>query len=222
MSRSSENGEVHLEPEKVEEEGHNDQANSASSEVLAELGKRQRTLAAVDVHEVPEVDHDRYTDGEEGKDTDVFDGDDAAQADTRQEEPLPPFPTECSVTLLVKANVGEHRERHEEDERSVEKDQARLANVGVVEEHETGRSDAGWQRVARLPHDHEDDRNGKGAERGGHGAVCDIWDLVRDVGIANVLEEEVALVSDDPASEGKEELSERRMDIEEVGSLQVV
>jgi hypothetical protein len=94
--------------------------------------------------------------------------------------------------------------------------------VGVVEKHETGSGNASWQRIARLPHDEKNDRDGERAQRRGHGAVCDIWDLVGNVRIANVLEEKVALVSNQPSGEGEEKLSERRVDIEEVGALQVV
>ena len=103
---SCEDGEVDLEPEKVEEERNDDQANSASSKVLAKLGQSQGTLSSVDVHQVPEVNHDWYTNGEEREDTDVLDGDNAAQTDTSQKEPLPPFPPESIMTLLVEANVG--------------------------------------------------------------------------------------------------------------------
>jgi hypothetical protein len=70
--------------------------------------------------------------------------------------------------------------------------------------------------------DHEHNRHGERAQRGGHGAVCDIGDLVGDVRVADVLEEEVALVTDEPASEGEEELAKGRVNVEEVGALQVV
>ena len=48
-----EDSEVDLEPEQVEEEWDDDQTNDASSKVFAELGQRQRTLAALDVHQIP-------------------------------------------------------------------------------------------------------------------------------------------------------------------------
>lgn len=221
-SRLAENRKVDLEPEKVEEEWDDDQANSASSKVLSKFNQGQRSLTAVDVHKIPQINQDRDTDGEEGEYTDVFDGDDTAQTDACQKEPLPPFPTKGLVSLLVEADVAEHRERHEEDERGIEEDQASLTNVGVIEEHEAGCGDAGRERVARLPHDQEDDWDGEGTKRGGHSTVCDIWDLVGNVRIADVLEEKLALVSNKPSSKCEEELSKRRVDVEEVGSLQVV
>jgi hypothetical protein len=94
--------------------------------------------------------------------------------------------------------------------------------VGVIEEHKTCGSDAGRQRVSGLPHDEKDNGHRERAERGRHGTVRDIRNVVGNVGVANVLEEEFALVTDEPASEGEKKLSERRVDIEEVGSLQVV
>lgn len=221
-SGSVEDGEVNLEPKEIEEKGNDDQADNSSSQVLAKLREGQSALATLNIHKVPKINCDRDTNGEEGEDTNILDGDDAAQIDTSQEQPLPPLSTERFVSLLIELDVGEHRERHEEDERSVEKNQTGLADVGVVQEHETGSGDASWQRVSRLPHDHEDDWDGKSTERGGHSTVCDIGDLVGDVRVANVLEQEVALVSDEPAGECEEKFAERRVDIEEVGSLEVV
>ena len=126
------------------------------------------------------------------------------------------------MSQLVEANVCENRESHEEDKRRIKQNQACLANVGVIEKHKTGSGDAGGQGVSGLPHNEEDNRNGKRAKGGGHSTVCDIRNVVGDVGIADVLEEELALVTDEPASEGEQKLAERGVDIEEVGSLQVV
>ena len=111
--------------------------------MFAKLGQSQGSLSSVDIHQVPKVNHDRYTNREESEDTNVLDGDDAAQRHTRQQEPLPPFPSKRNVSLFVEANVRKHRERHEENERSIEEDQTRLTNVGVVKKHKTGGSDAG-------------------------------------------------------------------------------
>lgn len=180
-TRTGENGEVDLEPEEVQEEGDDDQSNDAGSEMLAEFRQSQGALAAFHVHEIPQVNCDWHTNGEEGEETDVFDGNDTAEVDTRQEQPLPPLAAEWLMAELVEANVREHGQCHEEDERSVEEDQTGLANVGVVEKHEPSCSDASWQRVSRLPHDHEDNGHGEGAERGGHSSVCDIGNLVGDV-----------------------------------------
>ena len=73
-----------LEPEEVEEERHDDQRNDAGSEVLAKLRKRQSALPTLDVHEIPQVNRNRNSDRKEGEDSDVFDGDDAAQVDASQ------------------------------------------------------------------------------------------------------------------------------------------
>lgn len=221
-SRPVENRKVYLEPEKVEKERDDNEANGTSSKVLSKLWKTQSTLATVDIGQIPQVNEDGNTDRKEGEGTNVFCRDNAAQGHARQEQPLPPLSAEGIMAKLVEANVGEHGKGHEEDQGRIEEDQASLADVGVIEEHETGCSNAGWQRVSRLPHDHEDGRDGKSTHGRGHGAVCDVRDLVRDVRVTNVFEEEAAIVSDKPAGEGKEELSEGRVHIEEVGSLEVV
>jgi hypothetical protein len=46
--------------------------------------------------------------------------------------------------------------------------------------------------------------------------------MIVDVRIANVLEEERAIVAHEPANTSEEEFTERWMYIEEVGSLEVV
>lgn len=46
--------------------------------------------------------------------------------------------------------------------------------------------------------------------------------MVGDVRVADVLEEERSIVAGEPACEGEEELAEGRMDVEEVGTLEVV
>lgn len=91
-----------------------------------------------------------------------------------------------------------------------------------TEENETGSEKGGRNRVATLPHGKIDDRDSEGTEEGRHCAESDVRDLVVDVGITNVVELEVAIEADEPAHEGEKEFSERWMDIEEVGSLEVL
>jgi hypothetical protein len=217
-----EDGEVDLEPEEVEHEGDDNQTSDTSSQVLAELGQTESALSAVDVEQRPEVNGDGNTNGEEGEGTDVLGRDDTAEADTGQEEPLPPLAAEGGMAELVEADITPDRESHEQDERGIEENESGLANVGIVEEDETGGQNTGGQRVARLPHDHEDDRDGQGAHRSRHCAVCNVGHLVCDVRVANVLKQEVAIVADQPACESEQELAERRVHVEEVGSLEVV
>lgn len=94
--------------------------------------------------------------------------------------------------------------------------------MGVIEKDESSSENASGQAVARLPHDQIGDGNGKGAENGRHSSVSDVGDLVGNIGVANVLEVKVAIVADQPAHEGEQELAKGRVDIEEVGSLEVV
>lgn len=154
---AGENGKVDLEPEEVEQEGNDNQTSDAGSQVLAKLGQSESALSAVDVEKRPKINGDGNTNGEEGKGTDVLGRDDAAEADTSQEQPLPPLAAEGNVTELVEADVAPDGESHEENEGSIEEDQSGLADVSIVEENKTGSQNTSRQRVARLPHDHEDD-----------------------------------------------------------------
>lgn len=94
--------------------------------------------------------------------------------------------------------------------------------MGIVEEDETGSNNAGRQAVSRFPHDHVGDGDGQGTEERWQGSEGQVWHLVRNVGIANVLKVKVPIVSNQPADEGEQQLAERRVDVEEVGTLEVV
>ena len=126
------------------------------------------------------------------------------------------------MSQLVETDVCEDRCGHEEDKRCIKQDQTSLANVGVVKKHEARGCHASGEGVTRLPHDEEDGGNGKRAERGGHRTVCDVGNVVGDVGVADVLEKELAFVANNPSCKGEQQLSKRRVDIEEVCTLQVV
>lgn len=215
-------GKVDLEPEKVEQEGDDDQTGDASAQMLAEFGKTERALSPVDVEEVPKVNSNRDTDGEESECSDVFGRDDTAEADTRHEKPLPPLAAEGSVTQLVESDVAPHGQSHEEDKRGVEQDQSGLANVCIVEKNKSCCENAGREGVTRLPHDAEGCCNSESAHHGGHGAVCHVWHPVCDVRVSNVVKQELAIVSDQPAGECEEELAKRRVNVEKVSPLEVV
>ena len=97
-SRASEDGEVDLEPEEVEDEGHNDQTKSASSKVLAKLGQCQSATRTLDVQEIPQVNAYGRADGDEGEEADILGGDIARQGEASQDKPLPPLPGERLVS----------------------------------------------------------------------------------------------------------------------------
>ena len=94
--------------------------------------------------------------------------------------------------------------------------------MGIVEEEETSSSDASRERVARFPHDQEDSWDCKRTEGCWHRPISDIRHLVGDIIVANVLEEEIAIISYQPASEGKQQFSEWRVNVEEVGTLEII
>lgn len=84
-ARSVQDGKVDLEPEEVEHERNDDQANNASCEVFAKLWKAELSLAAVDIEKIPQIEAYWHANGEEGEYTNVLCGDDTAQADTGEE-----------------------------------------------------------------------------------------------------------------------------------------
>ena len=90
-ARSREDGKVDLEPEQVHKERNHDQTNDACREVLAKFRQTQGTPFAVDVQQVPQVDQDWHANREEGEGSHVLGADNAAHADTTQEQPLPPL-----------------------------------------------------------------------------------------------------------------------------------
>lgn len=105
--------------------------------MLSKFLQSQCALAAVDIHEIPEVDEDGQANGNEGEEADVFDGDDAAEGDASDQKPLPPFPTKWNVSKLIEFNVGVNRCSHEKDQRGIEKNEASLTNMGVIEQKKT-------------------------------------------------------------------------------------
>ena len=97
-----------------------------------------------------------------------------------------------------------------------------MGNVSVVEEDKTGSGHACWQRVTRVPHDQEDDRYSQRTQSRRQSPVRDVRDFVGNVGISNVFEQKFSLVAYKVAHEGEQKLAKRWVDIEEVGSLEVV
>jgi hypothetical protein len=94
--------------------------------------------------------------------------------------------------------------------------------VGVVKENQASGENAGRETIARLPHDEVNNRNGQSTENRGQRPEGDIWNLVGDVRIADVLEMEVTVISNQPSHKGEEELAEWGMDVEEVRPLEVI
>ena len=186
------------------------------------LGKSQGASRPLDVQQVPQINDDGRADGDECEQADVLDRDVAREGEAGKDKPLPPLPGKRLVAQLVEPDVAEQTAGHGEDEGGIEQNQASLADVSIVEENKTGRNDAGRKAVAGLPHDQIDNGNGQGSEESWERAEGHIGNLVRNVGIANVLEKKVAIIAYQPAGEREEELAERGMDVEEVCLLKVV
>lgn len=107
------------------------------------------------------------------------------------------------MSLLVELDVEEQTARHSQDEGGVEKNEPGLTNVGIVEENQASRHNTSREAIAGLPHYQVGDGYRQGAQNGGHSTEGDIGNLVRNVGVADVLEVEVAIVANKPAHEGK-------------------
>jgi hypothetical protein len=94
--------------------------------------------------------------------------------------------------------------------------------MGIVKQDQGSSQDACWERVTGFPHDQVDDDNGKGTEKGRDGSKCDIRNVIGNIGFSDVVKEEMAIVSNDPTDKGEEQLSKGRMNVEEIGALEIV
>lgn len=221
-SRASQDREMHLEPEQVKEERDDKQRKTTGCKMLAEPEQGNSSTWSLDVKQVPQINKHSRTNSNKGEHANILGGNNTAQTDTGQEEPLPPFAAKFIVTLFVELDVAEDADRDTQDQASIQQDQAVFTDVSIVKDHQSGSQNTGRQGISRLPHDIKDDRNSQRSKSCGQSAVCEVGDFVRDVGIANVLKGEAAIVADQPAYEGKQQFGEWRMDIEEVGSLEIV
>lgn len=125
-------GKVDLEPEQIKQEWKNNEADSTSSKVPSKLRKADGASRALDVQQIPEINDNRGTNGDEGEGTDILGGHVARQGKAGQDEPFPPLATERLVAKLVKLDVEEQTACHSQDQSSIKKNQSSLANVGVV------------------------------------------------------------------------------------------
>ena len=94
--------------------------------------------------------------------------------------------------------------------------------MGVVKYHQTGSQHTGWKRVARLPHNKEHHGNCQSTESSWHGTEGEVGHVVFDVRVADILEQKSSIKANEPAHAGKQQLSKRRVHIEEIGTLKVV
>lgn len=106
---SVQDAEVNLEPEKVEEQWDDDQANSAGNEMFSEFLNRQPLPV---IEEIPKVDGNSCADCQEGEYTDVLCGNNARQRNTGEEKPFPPFSGEGRVPELRKSDIAEDGQCH--------------------------------------------------------------------------------------------------------------
>ena len=84
-TRSVQDGEMDLEPEQVQEERNDDESNGACGKVFSKVWETQLSLSALDIQKIPEIKCDWHTNAEECENSDVFCGNDAAQAHSGQE-----------------------------------------------------------------------------------------------------------------------------------------
>jgi len=126
------------------------------------------------------------------------------------------------VSQLVELDVAEEAARHGEDEGCVKENESGLTDVRIVEEDETGGHQTSRKTVTRLPHDQVDHRDSQGAKKRRKRAEGDIGDLVNGVRVANIVEVEVAIVTDEPTDECKKKLAKGRVYVEEVSFFEIV
>lgn len=145
---SSQDGKVHLEPEKIEKEWQNDEANGAGYKVLSKQLQADSTVASLNVQKIPEINNNCRANGNESEEANVFGRDVAGQRKASQDEPLPPFPAKSLVSQLVELDVAQETAGHGENQSGIEENQACLANVCIVQKDQAGGDKASRQAVA--------------------------------------------------------------------------
>lgn len=221
-ARAIEDSKVHLEPKQVEDEGQDDQAYRTRSEVLSKLRQAYGASTSLDVEQIPKINGNGRANGDKGKEADVLGRDVARQSIAGQDQPLPPLTAEGLMATLVELDVEQQAAGHGENEGCIKEDQASLSNVRIVQQDQ-GRGDyAGRHTVARLPHNEICNRDGQGSQNSRKRTERDVGNLVGNVRVADVFEVEMAVVAHEPTHEGEKQLSERRVDIEKVCSLEIV
>lgn len=144
---SSQDGKVHLEPEKIEEEWQNDEANGAGCKVLSKQLQANGTVASLNIQKIPEINNNCRANGDESEETNVFGRDVAGQRKASQDEPLPPFSAKSLMSQLVELDVAQETAGHGENQGGIEENQACLANVCIVQENQASSDKASWQAV---------------------------------------------------------------------------
>lgn len=155
---------MHLEPEEVEQERQHDQAGSTSNKVLSEVGEAESATRTLNIQQFPEVDDDGRSDGDKCEQTNVLGGDIAGQSEASEDQPLPPLAAEGFMAALVELDVEQQATSHSENQGGIQKNQAGLSNVCVVEENETGSNESSRDAVARFPHNQVCNGNSQGTE----------------------------------------------------------
>lgn len=69
---SVQNGEMHLEPEEIEDEGHDDQPKCSSGKVLCKLRHGESSARTLDIQQVPQVNSHGAPNGDEGEQANVL------------------------------------------------------------------------------------------------------------------------------------------------------
>ena len=60
-SRTRQNRKMHLEPEEIQQEGHDDQPHSPRKEVLPKVNQTQRALSPIHIQQIPQLKQHRHT-----------------------------------------------------------------------------------------------------------------------------------------------------------------
>lgn len=221
----------------VEYGGNEDKTDGACHEVFDEQLRRDAKVA----EEIPKLLEGTETDGSDGEETDPFAADYSTKGETCHGEPDPPVLGErFMVVLVAECGPGKGGEGGEEDERRVEEDVTGLGDQAIFEGDEEGCKEGGCDTTIEGAKGQVGERNGSNAHAGGKKAHCYVrYMLVRSVQndvsrmsvmeregsrhniLSNILEVKIAIVAKDPASEGDEQLGERRVHVDKVGRLDV-
>ena len=203
----------------VYQEGQDNEAHRTSAEML---DKHAHGQTASDIQQIPQIQDDGTANGSKCEHTDHLARNRACQTHTCQGEPCPPGRLEGAVALRIEPDVAVQAAQHEQHERRIQENQARLQDVAVVSENRKRRHDGHERRYTRLAQNLEDERDLQSADDGQQQSNHAIRHIVLHVRITNFIKLKLAVKAREPRHGRDHELGKRGVHIEKVLTLDVV
>lgn len=206
----------------VESDGDDDQAESASKEVL-EPNSGGDVLGVSE--EDPKLEHGKRAHPCDCEETNPLYAESSTEGDSRCGQPEPPSGLESvlwtELVLVLERNPRESGHSCEEHQRGVQQDETRLSDKTVFKDDQSRAERRGGRLAARSLQREEHDRHSQYTTDGRQKSHGDIGHARLDVVLSDILEVEVSIESGQPTGECDQELGKRRVYIHEELALDV-